>query len=34
MYQYNKQIYIYGMERSPKGGFSCRGMLDFVEDFY
>ena len=23
---------IYGTERSPKGRFSCRGMLDFDED--
>ena len=23
-----------GTERSPKGRFSCRGMLDFVEDFW
>ena len=25
---------IYGTDRSPKGRFSCRWMLDFVEDFY
>ena len=28
---YEKML-IHGTERSPKGRFSCRGMLDFVED--
>ena len=29
-----KQLQMYGTERSPRGCFSCKGMLDFVEDFY